>query len=77
MSHDWPRGIYNFGNKDALLRHKPFLKQEIEEDSLGSPPAEELLYKLQPQYWFSAHLHTKFAAHVEHQVSKMPAWLWV
>ncbi|XP_064598274.1 lariat debranching enzyme-like [Liolophura sinensis] len=67
MSHDWPRGIYNFGNKDALLRHKPFLKQEVEEDSLGSPPAEELLYKLQPQYWFSAHLHTKFAAHVEHQ----------
>ena len=71
MSHDWPRGIYHFGNISGLLRRKRFLAAEIEDGTLGSAPAEELLYQLKPDYWFAAHLHVKFAAIVDHEVMMM------
>lgn len=66
VSHDWPTGVYNFGNKDDLLRQKPFFKDEVSNNSLGSKPNEELLMKLKPSFWFAAHLHCKFAAVVPH-----------
>ncbi|XP_061391557.1 lariat debranching enzyme [Musca vetustissima] len=66
MSHDWPKGIYNYGNKEQLARFKPFLREEMDRDQLGSRPCQDLLNLLRPSYWFSAHLHCKFAALVQH-----------
>lgn len=66
ISHDWPSGIAYHGNLQQLLQRKKFLKREIEDGSLGSPPAAQLLQKLKPSFWFSAHLHTKFTARVNH-----------
>lgn len=66
LSHDWPVGITDHGDWQQLVRCKPFFKQEIQERTLGSKPAAELLGKLKPTYWFSAHLHCKFSALVQH-----------
>ncbi|CAG5123803.1 unnamed protein product [Candidula unifasciata] len=67
ISHDWPRGIYHYGDTASLIKRKPFFRQEIEENKLGSGPLFDLLCHIQPTYWFAAHLHVKFAAHVQHQ----------
>lgn len=67
LSHDWPRGVYNFGNAEQLCRFKPHFRDEIADNRLGSGPAEELLHELRPAHWFAAHLHCKFAAIVPHR----------
>jgi hypothetical protein len=66
LSHDWPRGIEQHGNLHQLLQRKPFFKEEIQSNSLGSPANESLLHSLKPRHWFAAHLHVKFEAVVRH-----------
>lgn len=73
LSHDWPLSISKHGDLSTLLRRKPFFKQEIEENTLGSPPLLEVLKRLKPGWWFSAHLHVKFAAVWRHSIPERVA----
>ncbi|XP_014260993.1 lariat debranching enzyme A [Cimex lectularius] len=67
LSHDWPLGIYNYGDINQLLKEKHYFENDIAEEKLGSPANQELLDKLKPKYWFASHLHVKFAAIVPHK----------
>jgi len=75
LSHDWPNGIYEHGDVAWLLRTKRFFREEVESGTLGSRPNKEVLLALKPQYWFSAHLHVKFAAMWEHAGGKVTRFL--
>ena len=69
------QGIFFLSLK--IIKNKKHLLFQIQERTLGSKAAAELLEKLKPSYWFSAHLHCKFAALVQHgevgQVTKFLA----
>ncbi|AGO11312.1 AaceriACR053Wp [[Ashbya] aceris (nom. inval.)] len=66
MSHDWPRGIEQYGNCTQLLRCKPHFRADVSTGRLGSPLSWEMLRRLRPRQWLSAHLHVKFEATVDH-----------
>jgi len=66
LSHDWPRGIEYFGDHQELFRKKRGFREDSEHGKLGNVAARDVLDRLRPAYWFSAHLHVKFAAAVPH-----------
>lgn len=69
LSHDWPQYIERHGDTQGLLRRKPFFRQDVQTGNLGSPPLMGLLRTLKPKWWFSAHLHVRFQATVQHEQS--------
>lgn len=66
LSHEWPTGIYQYGDLPRLLALKPYFRAEVARNELGAKPLEELLFRLRPAHWFSAHLHVHFEAVVPH-----------
>ncbi|KAF8163576.1 lariat debranching enzyme, C-terminal domain-containing protein [Crassisporium funariophilum] len=70
LSHDWPQSIAHYGDLAALLNRKSFLRSDIESGSLGSPPLMGLLRTLKPEWWFAAHLHTRYEATVVHEAQQ-------
>ncbi|KAI1471267.1 lariat debranching enzyme, C-terminal domain-containing protein [Daldinia caldariorum] len=62
LSHDWPREIEKYGDYSKLWKMKPDFKQESADGTLGNPAATYVMDRLRPAYWFSAHLHCKYAA---------------
>ncbi len=69
-THDWPLGIEQHGNTKELVRKKPYFSAEIQRNELGSLPNRQVLDTVQPKWWFSAHLHVKFTATVDHDATK-------
>uniref|UniRef100_A0A914PRT9 Lariat debranching enzyme C-terminal domain-containing protein n=1 Tax=Panagrolaimus davidi TaxID=227884 RepID=A0A914PRT9_9BILA len=67
ITHDWPNGITDYGDTQALLRYKQHFREDIQNRCLGNPEAMEILRLLKPRYWFSAHLHCRYEAHVYHE----------
>ena len=72
LSHDWPQSIEQYGNLPDLLNRKSFLRQDIDSGTLGSPPLMGLLRSLKPQWWFAAHMHTRYEARIVHESWSKP-----
>ncbi|CAI2322064.1 unnamed protein product [Caenorhabditis sp. 36 PRJEB53466] len=67
ISHDWPGGIAEFGDKAWLFRKKDRFEQDHESGKLGNPSGMKLIYECRPRYYLAAHLHIAFAALVPHK----------
>jgi lariat debranching enzyme len=66
LSHDWPQGIEWKGDYRSLFRKKDRFEADANEGRLGSVAARQCLDRLRPSHWFSAHLHIKYAAVLNH-----------
>lgn len=67
ISHDWPKGVEWKGNWKQLFRFKQHLEPDARSGQLGSVAAQHVMNWLRPKWWFSAHLHCKYAALVDHE----------
>lgn len=67
ISHDWPRGVEWKGDWKKLFRQKAHLEDDARNSQLGSVAATYVMDRLRPPYWFSAHLHCKYAAVIDHE----------
>ena len=72
VSHDWPREIEWQGDWKTLFKKKDLFEADARAGTLGSSAARYVLDRVRPRYWFSAHLHCKFAAMVEHDKAEAP-----
>ena len=54
------------GDYEWLFRNKKGFGEDSKNGRLGSVAARQCLDRLRPPYWFSAHLHTKFTAILNH-----------
>jgi len=66
ISHDWPSGVEWMGDYKWLFKKKDLFEADARSGKLGSVAAKMVLQRLRPPYWFSAHLHIKYAAVVDH-----------
>ena len=66
LSHDWPKGVEWHGDYQWLFRSKRGFEEDAHSGKLGNVAAQYCLDRLRPPYWFSAHLHVKYAAVIEH-----------
>ncbi|EFQ97028.1 lariat debranching enzyme [Nannizzia gypsea CBS 118893] len=72
ISHDWPRGIEWAGDYDHLFKIKRHIMEDSETGKLGNVAAKQVLDRLRPGHWFSAHLHCKYTATLHHQEYQPP-----
>ena len=70
LSHDWPRRVEWFGDYKKLFADRKHFFESAKIDSLGSAAAEQVMNFLRPRYWFSGHMHIKYAATIEHKDNK-------
>lgn len=66
LSHDWPQGVEWKGDYKWLFQMKDRFEADANSGKLGSVAARQCLDRLRPSHWFSAHLHIKYPAVVQH-----------
>jgi lariat debranching enzyme len=66
LSHDWPKGAELYGDYEHLFRVKRGFREDSDAGKLGSTAAKHVLDRLRPPFWFSAHLHVRYAALITH-----------